>query len=87
MTCSGLTRHSATVFKVDPLDPVRGKLYRDKILLYGGSRDEMDSLKVNMLNIAVSLELTCFLQDFLGRSPDNVAFLKELFGDVPTSNL
>ncbi|KAJ7505372.1 metallopeptidase MepB [Mycena galericulata] len=34
----------ATVFKGDPLDPARGKLYRDKILKYGGSREELDSL-------------------------------------------
>ncbi|KAI0074009.1 Metalloprotease [Panus rudis PR-1116 ss-1] len=34
-----------TVFKADPLDPTRGKQYRDKILLPGGSRDEIDSLK------------------------------------------
>lgn len=36
----------ATVFKKAPLDPKLGKLYRDKILLVGGSRDDMDSLKV-----------------------------------------
>ncbi|CAL1713196.1 unnamed protein product [Somion occarium] len=35
----------ATVFKPDPLDPARGKLYRDKILLPGGSREDIDSLK------------------------------------------
>ncbi|KAF8225878.1 metallopeptidase MepB [Tricholoma matsutake] len=35
----------ATVFKGDPLDPVRGKQYRDKILQPGGSREETDSLK------------------------------------------
>jgi len=34
-----------TVFKKAPLDPKLGKLYRDKILLVGGSRDDMDSLK------------------------------------------
>ncbi|KAG6380299.1 hypothetical protein JVT61DRAFT_8408 [Boletus reticuloceps] len=34
-----------TVFKKAPLDPKLGKLYRDKILLPGGSRDEMDLLK------------------------------------------
>lgn len=37
----------ATIFKKDPLDPERGKQYRDKILLVGGSREELDSLKVN----------------------------------------
>ena len=36
----------ATVFKKAPLDPKLGKLYRDKILFVGGSRDDMDSLKV-----------------------------------------
>jgi metallopeptidase MepB len=42
-------RLSATVFKGDPLDPARGKLYRDKILKYGGSREELDSLKVSYM--------------------------------------
>ncbi|PFH53956.1 hypothetical protein AMATHDRAFT_38385 [Amanita thiersii Skay4041] len=60
----------ATIFKVDPLDPARGRLYRDKILYHGGSREELDSLK-----------------DFLGRPPNSDAFMKELFGDVPASNL
>ena len=36
----------ATVFKKAPLDPVMGKLYREKILLPGGSKDETDLLKV-----------------------------------------
>ncbi|KAJ3555465.1 hypothetical protein NM688_g2565 [Phlebia brevispora] len=35
----------ATVFKADPLDPARGQRYREKILLPGGSREELDSLK------------------------------------------
>ncbi|KAJ7288404.1 metallopeptidase MepB [Mycena rebaudengoi] len=35
----------ATVFKGDPLDPVRGKLYRDKVLKPGASRDELDTLE------------------------------------------
>jgi metallopeptidase MepB len=35
----------ATVFKTDPLDPARGKLYRDKVLSFGGSRDEADTLE------------------------------------------
>ena len=39
----------ATIFKADPLDPGRGNLYRKEILLPGGSRDEMDSLKVSFL--------------------------------------
>ncbi|KAJ7134561.1 hypothetical protein C8R44DRAFT_770807 [Mycena epipterygia] len=60
----------STVFKGDPLNPARGKLYRDKILKYGGSREELDSL-----------------EDFLGRPPNSDAFLKELFGTVPSANL
>ncbi|KAF8993112.1 zincin [Hymenopellis radicata] len=35
----------ATIFKADPLDPERGQRYRDKILRFGGSREELDSLK------------------------------------------
>ncbi|KIP08915.1 hypothetical protein PHLGIDRAFT_18769 [Phlebiopsis gigantea 11061_1 CR5-6] len=34
----------ATVFEGGPLDPARGLQYREKILLPGGSRDEIDSL-------------------------------------------
>jgi metallopeptidase MepB len=36
----------ATVFKEAPLDPARGRLYREKILKVGGSRKELESLKV-----------------------------------------
>lgn len=36
----------ATVFKADPLDPARGQKYREKILLPGGSQDDIESLKV-----------------------------------------
>ncbi|THH10464.1 hypothetical protein EW145_g1314 [Phellinidium pouzarii] len=36
----------ATVFKKDPLDPALGRRYRKEILLPGGSRDELESLKV-----------------------------------------
>ncbi|KAF9013473.1 hypothetical protein BDQ17DRAFT_1231331 [Cyathus striatus] len=35
----------ATVFKEDPLDPANGSKYRRSILLPGGSREEVDSLK------------------------------------------
>ncbi|KAH7927637.1 zincin [Leucogyrophana mollusca] len=35
----------ATVFKKDPLEPALGQLYRDKILLVGGSREETESLE------------------------------------------
>ncbi|KDQ07822.1 hypothetical protein BOTBODRAFT_38504 [Botryobasidium botryosum FD-172 SS1] len=34
-----------TVFAADPMSPAAGKRYRDEILLPGGSRDEMESLK------------------------------------------
>jgi hypothetical protein len=36
----------ATVFKKDPLDPALGDKYRKSILVPGGSREELDSLKV-----------------------------------------
>ena len=35
-----------TVFKKDPLSPELGSKYRQDILRPGGSRDEIDSLKV-----------------------------------------
>lgn len=43
-----LTGITATIFKADPLDPARGKRYREKILVPGGSREELDSLKVTL---------------------------------------
>ena len=43
----------ATVFKPDPLDPVRGAKYREAILRPGGSREEDDSLKVTDLILCV----------------------------------
>ena len=36
----------ATVFKKDPLDPAFGEKYKTCILVPGGSREELDSLKV-----------------------------------------
>lgn len=44
----------ATVFKADPLDPARGKQYREKILRWGGSREELDSLKVGFVSLVIS---------------------------------
>lgn len=35
-----------TVFKKDPLDPALGERYKNSILVPGGSREELDSLKV-----------------------------------------
>ncbi|KAH9481084.1 Thimet oligopeptidase [Psilocybe cubensis] len=35
----------ATIFKSDPLDPSRAKLYREKILIPGSTRDELDILE------------------------------------------
>ncbi|KAF8970809.1 metallopeptidase MepB [Flammula alnicola] len=58
----------ATVFKADPLDPVRGRLYRDKILCAGSSRDDRYSHDC--------------AQEFLGRPPNSEAFLRELLGTV-----
>ena len=55
----------ATVFKKGPLDPKLGKLYRDKILLVGGSRDEMDSLKVCRAIFALNLRIDDVFSFFL----------------------
>ncbi|KAF8905842.1 hypothetical protein CPB84DRAFT_1726845 [Gymnopilus junonius] len=52
-----------TVFKPDPLDPARGKRYRDIVLYPGGSKDEME-----------------ILQEFLGRPPNNEAFIRQILG-------
>lgn len=38
----------STIFKPDPLDPARGQKYREKILLPGGSQDDLESLKVSV---------------------------------------
>ncbi|KAB5588391.1 Metallopeptidase MepB [Ceratobasidium theobromae] len=54
-----------TVFKGAPLDPARGKLYREKILRPGGSRDELDSLK-DFLGREPNSE--AFLEALLGKS-------------------
>jgi len=39
----------ATIFKADPLDPVRGDKYRRCILKPGASREELDSLEVSKI--------------------------------------
>jgi hypothetical protein len=80
----------ATVFKADPLDPVRGKLYRDKILRVGGSQEEIDSLKASdaiSSHNSPNLFINCTIQDFLGRPPNSEAFTKALFGTLPASSL
>ena len=46
----------ATVFKSDPLDPARGDRYRKSILQPGGSREELDSLKVKEVNSQVGIK-------------------------------
>ena len=73
----------ATVFKKAPLDPKLGKLYRDKILLVGGSRDDTDSLKVCPSGIGVAIDADSYLrQDFLGREPNPLAFIDEIERDA-----
>ena len=52
----------ATVFEKDPMDPAAGKLYRDKVLYPGASKDAPE-----------------LLIDFLGRQPNNEAFLRQMF--------
>ncbi|KAF8208891.1 metallopeptidase MepB [Mycena galopus ATCC 62051] len=56
----------ATVFKGGPLDPVRGKLYRNKILKYGGSREELESLE-DFLGRPPNSD--AFLKEFFGTAP------------------
>ncbi|PPQ65870.1 hypothetical protein CVT26_000804 [Gymnopilus dilepis] len=56
----------ATVFKPDPLDPARGKLYRDKILRVGGSQEELDTLK-DFLGRPPNSD--AFLQELFGTVP------------------
>ena len=34
-----------TIFKKDPMDGKEGRRYRKEVLEWGGSRDEMESLK------------------------------------------
>ncbi|KAG6370192.1 hypothetical protein JVT61DRAFT_12341 [Boletus reticuloceps] len=63
------------VFKKAPLDPVLGRLYRDKILFVGGSRDDMDSLK------RASLIMDRPDAWILGREPDPKAFINEIEQD------
>ncbi|KAF8208884.1 metallopeptidase MepB [Mycena galopus ATCC 62051] len=56
----------ATVFKGGPLDPARGKLYRDKILKYGGSREELESLE-DFLGRPPNSD--AFLKELFGTAP------------------
>jgi Zn-dependent oligopeptidase len=46
----------SAVFKSDPLDPESGDRYRRSILGPGGSREELDSLKVKEVNSSVDIE-------------------------------
>jgi Peptidase family M3 len=50
----------SAVFKSDPLDPARGDRYRRSILQPGGSREELDSLKVESVNSSVDIETERF---------------------------
>ncbi|KAF8521045.1 metallopeptidase MepB [Gautieria morchelliformis] len=59
----------ATVFKADPLDPKFGKLYRDKILLPGGSRNESTSLREFLGRDPTS---DAFLKELFGTVPANL---------------
>ncbi|KAJ6619446.1 hypothetical protein B0H10DRAFT_2025622 [Mycena sp. CBHHK59/15] len=56
----------STIFKSDPLDPARGKLYRDKILRYGGSREELESLE-DFLGRPPNSD--AFLKELFGTAP------------------
>ena len=69
----------STVFKSDPLDPGRGDRYRRSILEPGGSREELDSLKVSTMRFGRFIILNVY-QEFLGRPPNPDAFMEEIFG-------
>ncbi|KDR83280.1 hypothetical protein GALMADRAFT_239146 [Galerina marginata CBS 339.88] len=56
----------ATVFKADPLDSVRGKLYRDKVLQPGGSRNALEIVQ-DFLGRPPNSE--AFLQQLFGTTP------------------
>ncbi|KAG6830705.1 hypothetical protein H0H92_015181 [Tricholoma furcatifolium] len=60
----------ATVFKADPLDPARGQRYRDEILLPGGSREELDSLKAFLGRPPNS---NAFLEEVFGTVPPSTS--------------
>ena len=53
----------STVFKSDPLDPVRGDRYRKSILEPGGSREELDSLEVKEVNSSIDKETEQFCRN------------------------
>lgn len=47
----------ASVFKENPLDPARGRRYREKVLRPGGSQDDIDTLTVRLASS--SMNVTC----------------------------
>jgi hypothetical protein len=66
-------------------------LYKDKILLVGGRREETELLWVcvsfpqfhrGLSPVAYAME-----QDFLGRPPNSDTFLTEMFEQAPAANL
>ncbi|KAF8128526.1 hypothetical protein EV363DRAFT_1297559 [Boletus edulis] len=63
--------YARMVFKKASLDPALGRLYRDKILFVGGSRDDM----------GVPVGVPSLIMDFLGREPDPKAFINEIEQD------
>ena len=54
----------STVFKSDPLDPIRGDRYRRSILEPGGSREELDSLEVKEVNLSIDKETQQICRNF-----------------------
>jgi hypothetical protein len=73
------------------VDAALGRLYKDKNLLVGGSREETESPEVRVafpqFNLRVSLVAYATEQDLLGRTPNSDASLTEMFEQAPAANL
>ncbi|KAJ8590255.1 hypothetical protein M405DRAFT_861499 [Rhizopogon salebrosus TDB-379] len=79
------------MFQEESVGSCLGKLYKDKILMVGGSREETELLCVCVSLPQFSLRLSpvayAMEQDFLGRPPNSDTFLTEMFEQAPVVNL
>ncbi|KAJ8584660.1 hypothetical protein M405DRAFT_826351 [Rhizopogon salebrosus TDB-379] len=81
----------AIVFKKGPLGAALQNVYKNRILLVGGSQDETESLWVHVgflkFDVRVSPVADAMEQDFLGWPPNPDMLVKEMFGQAPAANL